>query len=75
MQAKRTEKLITKSKRGQDQVHFQFSTNKIIAAFLLKIEKIMKFCWIFEFGFSFKQISPVSKIFDVTRRFVFFSGS
>jgi hypothetical protein len=43
MQAKRTEKLITKSKRGQDQVHFQFSTNKIIATFLLKIEKIMKF--------------------------------
>jgi hypothetical protein len=50
-QAKRTEKLITKSKRGQDRVHFQSSTNKIIAAFLLKVEKIMKFCRIFEFGF------------------------
>jgi hypothetical protein len=65
--------LITKSKRGQDQVHFQSSTNKIIAAFLLKIEKIMKFCWFFKFWFSFKQISPVSKIFDLTRRFVSFS--
>jgi hypothetical protein len=52
MQAKRTEKLITKSKRGQDRVHFQSSTNKIIAAFFAEIEKIMKFCWIFEFGFS-----------------------
>jgi hypothetical protein len=46
-QAKRTEKLITKSKRGQDRVHFQSSEYEIIAAFLLKVEKIMKFAGFF----------------------------
>jgi hypothetical protein len=51
-QAKRTEKLITKSKRGQDRAHFQFSTHKIIAAFLLKIEKKNGILLFFVFGFS-----------------------
>ncbi len=47
MQAKKTENLITKTKKVQDRVHFQFSMNKIIAIFLLKLKRKMKFCWIF----------------------------